>query len=1322
MTSIPPLQCAAGSSPLDMVRPTWVDSIQFIFARLPQKRTKDVQVIKHSAVSIWPATSTKPSLRMLQSLASRQPDLLFESSHDCFCHKSLHGLTRIESDTDLAYELQDQVENLIRREDLDLQICVCEKHAVQTINSTLTSNATAVVNTSGDNVEPPKHMEFQPPKGAWYTSNPVGDKGTTAEDILRHGLLISWDKLAELKAAIKQECSEQDLDSLNLSLKSDRQKLQKGLSEIIQSLDGPYPISRVPDQQWVTSAFRALYNKTRNKSSTAASTLQASSRPKKVPTAIFSQPMHPIDIIQSHIIDLNNDSSHLVRCFLKEFLSNKQILSSETTTSYHLDYNRWLQWVTEQTQMDCNTHELVYFSYWTETILVVTEESFRLAVQEAQISRQKNWPVLVRPFGSVEGGKQLTTAMYQPLKLVKSSPASANSSSHDIEVRCTRTMISQPNVADATDPSSVGTISQEDDIFYDAPTSPQSEFDGTNTTSNTNLVKYSSYREVREVEEPEEIAKTLSALAQEHTMREEIASVLGKRGRHENEEDEEDEEPLSAVHRHRRPLYVRSNSSPTASLSPSPLIGSATPTASDNQLGVVQPEGKIETFDPEPPPNPHLDLEHQKLLTDISNMIGSKLHQMHQGLYELTCLIFRHEGSEVDPQTKWRFNVFKKDPFGYQCSAAVFLLTRTTEANYAHVADETGLGKTVVFFLAWAVQTLYSICAQSLDDFRAGNQNSRPHLAADYKQPAKVKNYTQCPSQKHWGVPCPCAYPQMRCLEPRKMGVSLLILHAPAQLPQFRHKFHQFVDTGSHLWLTPPDLYLHHTDYVKYAMPGVQRNMICPEYDAKYDQIPYTSAKPCHFIVATTVGSYDGHVRRFFGRQIDIRGPRKRNPDLRWLAGILFSHIHVDESHKHYSSGSQIIQLLENLRCRFGVRCCTYSATPYETTTCALTNYYTAAHNPHTLRGIPADADFSQTHIQHLSQLYLRLTKGGAAVKPQDVVKAQARQKFISDWAEFLGHFVIQRFSSTEWMWSKKPIASKPPHFHQAVDVYLSDEDLEEARYIQQRAEAEATLKGQKLNIHNPLKATAAKVQFGRLHANFPRVAKYRASHKFQFTIEELKDNKWYAEEVERGPYQGEILKDILANSPKLKWVEQIWIPRVLNGVVETIEGKTTPAKGIILSTIPACVELIHKSFQLKGIAHRHLQSYMSNSQRTKMLDSFLDQGINSPRFLVASMELSGTGFDQQVSQNGVIFEPAFTLAVEKQARGRFSRVGFKNPSQSTTLFAHGHMTEARIVASQLSRSGLHDESVGLAHGQRGNPILLEEDQNESKDLDENEA
>ncbi len=216
--------------------------------------------------------------------------------------------------------------------------------------------------------------------------------------------------------------------------------------------------------------------------------------------------------------------------------------------------------------------------------------------------------------------------------------------------------------------------------------------------------------------------------------------------------------------------------------------------------------------------------------------------------------------------------------------------------------------------------------------------------------------------------------------------------------------------------------------------------------------------------------------------------------------------------------------------------------------------------------------------------MYQTLSATTSAASAQ--TRADKRRRLIEGWGAFCRQFIIMRGSKTTWMWHNEPIIAKPPHYHQ--DVCLEMDSRQRTNALELHWELEREARAQRaLWDGQPLRYGVTNAMIGRLHANFPLVLDYHwrkaRSDGFEFTAKEMVNMRWHQKgsNWEGSPYVGDIAEKILSDSPKLDWFESVFVQQVLGSKyvpkVQSGNARQYPAKGLVLSNIPATARLLYE-------------------------------------------------------------------------------------------------------------------------------------------------
>ncbi|EAQ83167.1 hypothetical protein CHGG_10985 [Chaetomium globosum CBS 148.51] len=228
-----------------------------------------------------------------------------------------------------------------------------------------------------------------------------------------------------------------------------------------------------------------------------------------------------------------------------------------------------------------------------------------------------------------------------------------------------------------------------------------------------------------------------------------------------------------------------------------------------------------------------------------------------------------------------------------------------------------------------------------------------------------------------------------------------------------------------------------------------------------------------------------------------------------------------------------------------------------------------------------------------------------------------------------------------------------------------------------------------------------------RLASTFPGIAA-PSSAEFNFNIAEIHANLAAARfDVTKTPYH-ELIPAWSAGSPKLETLTQT-IATMLNDK-SPIPGAPSVSKKLCIFTPLEAEAVLLQSYLLLKRTHpafRHLKpillhSSLSQTERQRVLDSFLTEGNFPPNVLVTPVALAGTGLNLQRARYSTVTGPAWTKRENQQAYYRIHRVGQRQETRLGLLTSRWNPAE-RVVLGAYEGRGVEGDGLGEEVWEVGN-------------------
>ncbi|KAK0712924.1 hypothetical protein B0T26DRAFT_650145, partial [Lasiosphaeria miniovina] len=211
-----------------------------------------------------------------------------------------------------------------------------------------------------------------------------------------------------------------------------------------------------------------------------------------------------------------------------------------------------------------------------------------------------------------------------------------------------------------------------------------------------------------------------------------------------------------------------------------------------------------------------------------------------------------------------------------------------------------------------------------------------------------------------------------------------------------------------------------------------------------------------------------------------------------------------------------------------------------------------------------------------------------------------------------------------------------------------------------------------------------------RLASIFPGIADSSADN-FNFTAEEVSQEiRAAGGNVSKTKYYKHI-PEWAAGSAKLATINKT-VQEMLSDKTK-IDGEVTVNKKLcLISPLDAEATLLYgylllKKAQDKNIRPAWIHSGMTQAERQKTLDDFLQLGNAPPNILVATTDLAGTGLNLQRAKYLTVTSPAWTKREIQQAYFRIHRVGQKQSTKLQLLTAKWNPAERLILAKYEGRN-----------------------------------
>ncbi|KAI9652106.1 MAG: hypothetical protein M1831_007192 [Alyxoria varia] len=753
----------------------------------------------------------------------------------------------------------------------------------------------------------------------------------------------------------------------------------------------------------------------------------------------------------------------------------------------------------------------------------------------------------------------------------------------------------------------------------------------------------------------------------------------------------------------------------------------------------------------------------------VFSSTNAPITQLFQGLWRETCRVWGFP-PEIE-STDYCLKIPGLSHYmaeAYQLFAAYWMkLEAEGPANCAYLADATGLGKTLMAWLAVKLQHSINACVVQIRKAKASGEAEKPqeerlprnrHILnkSDSKCRVTEKSAARVPAV------CPCEKEINKDIPAMKIHFGATVIVCPATIwGDWLRKICEFVEQPE----GQP------TVYRVFAVTANFTAAMARQYKGA-DKL-----EPRHARLFTV--DDEGIPTEFTDRVILVVSSHSVGRIEKTIGKQKFGHIIIDEAHLMKQNEG----ILQNWLKQQSTHARTFliSATPAEESVDylnlvvpAMRHLWQWTWNSKAKQSVISKRRNLSAEQEAYAEEYnlQNVKKAGTAAfsllksKPGQVHRDDERyldelrssgkyDKFIANIghvSEFQQEVFIKRIPDTKWL-NGGPITPMP--HHEAKDVHIKysaeEEKILEDVYSQRRkqlllkyyAELEEfrnarakKLKGKKWK--EPPKVNFSKwlekARLARITSSFPVIGRiirgdtdYKEWSECTFT-KELGTEMFEADAPGQPehPFFQEFGDELVKTSPKL---------RAIDDMIEEIKQRKEKLnlkkleKTILGTSLPVCAEImIWYLKRRKGLHVARLTSDIPTKDRGNVVYRFENGGKvaeegeerqgDDPDWLVGTVNIMGTGFTMCAAYRAVLLEPDWTNTSERQFRGRIDRVALAQPAPITfsyRLICTNSKVEQDILVRQEDRAKFLEFCLRhIDGGESDEPILISSDEDEA--------